>query len=360
MATQATNPISEQGVMDSASRRARLLQRLFPQGIPALWCPALTHYAADGAIDESRIIAHLHHLAPHVKGFLIPGSTGDGWELNEEEFWKLLDIALAQTQKLELHLLIGILKADAGAALEQMAVVLDYIKSRTGESDQDRALLKARVRGFTVCAPRGKQVSQAEMERGVVPILESGLPIALYQLPQVTENEISPELLDRLAERFANFIMFKDSSGEDRVVLSRVNLRGVFTMRGAEGDYARWLNKPNAGYDGFLLSTANAFASHFHQMLDDSAAGRLVAAREISTRVAAVVNGVFDVVRLCTEGNIYANANKAIDHFFAFGPGATDVPGPRLHAGGRLPREMLGKTGEELQRHGLMPQKGYL
>jgi hypothetical protein len=31
-----------------------------------------------------------------------------------------------------------------------------------------------------------------------------------------------------------------------------------------------------------------------------------------------------------------------------------------VHAGSRLPREMLQKTGEILQRHGLMPPKGYL
>jgi dihydrodipicolinate synthase/N-acetylneuraminate lyase len=360
MSMPATKPVFDARLIDTESRRAQLLQRLFPRGIPTLWCPALTHYTADGAIDELRIIAHLSHLAPHVKGFLIPGSTGDGWELNDQEFWKLLDIGLAQIQKLELELLVGILKADAGAALEQMTEVLSYIKSRTGESDSDSALLKARVRGFTVCAPRGKQVSQVEMERGLVSILESGLPVTLYQLPQITENEMSPELLVRLAERFANFIMFKDSSGGDSLVLSGVNLHGVFTMRGAEGDYVRWLNKPNAGYDGFLLSTANSLAAYFHQMLDHSTAGRIVAAREVSDRVAAVVNGVFEVVRPSPEGNIYANANKAMDHFFAFGPGAADLPGPRVHAGSRLPREMLQKTGEILQRHGLMPPKGYL
>jgi len=358
MSTPATKTASEGEVI--ASRRARVVQGLFPQGIPRLWCPALTHYTAEGAIDESRIVAHLHHLAPHVKGFLIPGSTGDGWELKDGEFRKLLDIALSQTQKLELHLLVGVLKADARAALEQMLEVLDYIKSRTGESDPDRALLKARVRGFTICAPRGKQVSQVEMERGLVPILESGLPIALYQLPQITENEISTELLVRLAERFANFIMFKDSSGGDCLVSSGVNLRGVFTMRGAEGDYASWLNKPNAGYDGFLLSTANTLAAELHRMLDYSVAGRLVDARELSIRLTAVVNGVFDVVRPWPDGNTFANANKAIDHFFAFGPGAANLPGPRLHAGSRLPGELLEKTGEILQRHGLMPRKGYL
>jgi len=73
------------------------------------------------------------------------------------------------------------------------------------------------------------------MEHGLTPTLELGVPVALYQLPQVTLNEIGPELVSNLAGRFPNFILFKDSSGGDRVVLSGMDLGGVFTMRGAEG-----------------------------------------------------------------------------------------------------------------------------
>jgi len=49
-----------------------------------------------------------------------------------------------------------------------------------------------------------------------------------------------------------------------------------------------------------------------------------------------------------------------MDHFFAYGPGAAKAPGPRLHAGIRLPAEMIRGTGEILQRNGFMPVKGYL
>src|SRR5436853_7894945 len=97
----------------NAAERADWLRALFPDGVPALWCPPVTHYDRDGAIDGARIAAHLRHLSPYVKGFLIPGSTGDGWELSEAEFRQLLEIALDQTQRLTLHLLIGVLKREA-------------------------------------------------------------------------------------------------------------------------------------------------------------------------------------------------------------------------------------------------------
>ena len=79
-----------------ATQRAKLLKALFPDGVPTLWCPSLTHYNHDGRIDGARIEAHLRYLAPDVKGFLIPGSTGDGWLLSDAEFRELLEVALAQ------------------------------------------------------------------------------------------------------------------------------------------------------------------------------------------------------------------------------------------------------------------------
>src|SRR2546423_245670 len=106
MQTELETNVSEQ-YDPVVAQRARMLKRFFPQNPPALWCPSLTHYDSAGKIDGKRIAAHLAHLSPYVKGFLIPGSTSDGWELSESEFWDLLDIALAQSERLKLHLLVG-------------------------------------------------------------------------------------------------------------------------------------------------------------------------------------------------------------------------------------------------------------
>jgi dihydrodipicolinate synthase/N-acetylneuraminate lyase len=343
-----------------AANRLQLLQRLFPHGVPVLWCPSLTHYEAGGAIDAARIAAHLRHLSPHVKGFLIPGSTGDGWDLNEPETRQILELGLDQAQKLNLHLLIGILKPTAQEALETIRQTLSLLQSRTGENAIENAFTKARVRGFAICPPRGRDLSQEEIGRALTSILEAGLPTALYQLPQVTQNEISGELASDLAGRFENFIFFKDSSGADRVVQSAKPLGGVFTMRGAEGDYARWLKTAGGPYDGFLLSTANCFAREFSQLMNDLAAARLDAAQPMSERLTKVISDVFGLVKDLPQGNAFTNANKAMDHFFAYGPRASGAPLPRLHAGRCLPLEVLRATGEILSRHALMPARGYL
>ena len=96
-----------------ATARAQLLERLLPEGVPLLWCPPLTHYKDDGTIDAPRMAAHFRHLAAWVRGLLIPGSTGDGWELADEERRQVLAIALDQAVPLNLRLLLGVLKPQA-------------------------------------------------------------------------------------------------------------------------------------------------------------------------------------------------------------------------------------------------------
>jgi len=218
----------------------------------------------------------------------------------------------------------------------------------------------SRVSGFTVCPPRGKELAQEKIGQSLAAILERGLPTALYQLPQITLNEMHPELVAALARQFPNFILFKDTSGADHVALSGQKLENVFLVRGAEGDYIRWLKAAKGPYDGFLLSTANCFGSQFQQLVEDLAARRLKAAQELSERLTACINEVFGIVSGLPEGNPFANANKAMDHFFAHGPKATTATPPRLHSGTSLPADVLRGTGEALSRHGLMPAKGYL
>jgi dihydrodipicolinate synthase/N-acetylneuraminate lyase len=307
--------------------------------------------------------AHFRSLAPFAKGLLVPGSTGDGWDLRPEEIRQVLRIALEEARQLDLALIIGILKPDGPDMLKSLRATADWLKSEGVPLDAaNRPALRttARVCGFTVCPPRGKDVSQAEMDRTLATILETGFPIALYQLPQMTQNEMGAELVASLASRFENFILLKDSSGADRVVLSGKDLGGVFTMRGGEGNYHRWLQLAGGPYDGFLLGSANAFAAPFSEMIQLLQAGKTDAARELSERVTAVVSEVARLTVGLPVGHPFANANKALDHFMAWGPRAAEGPPLSLRGGSPMPIEVLRATSEALVHYRLMPAKGYL
>jgi dihydrodipicolinate synthase/N-acetylneuraminate lyase len=332
-------------------QRAALQRQLFPAGIPSLWCPLITHYDQSGALDTARMQVHLAKLAPHVRGFLIPGSTGDGWEMTDAEIDRVLEIAIQESSRHKLHLLVGVLKTGAGEAAEKAASLL----ARWGND-----LAKQQVCGFTICPPRGAGLSEEEIAESLEAVLRLGAPVALYQLPQVTQNEMSPALLERLAGTYPNFILFKDTSGTDRVTTSGASLGGVFLVRGAEGHYALWQRGGGGPYDGFLLSTANCFAPQLHQIIAGTSAGKGGPARMQSERLTNCVEQIFQLVQSFPHGNAFANANKAVDHFMAFGPNAARKTGPRLHAGVNLPADLLDKVGQTLQLHGFLPARGYL
>lgn len=104
-------------------------------------------------------------------------------------------------------------------------------KKKSGCENVLDAMMACNICGFTVCAHRGAELSQNEIKEELEKILKIGVPIAIYQLPQITLNEIASETLAELAHKYSNFYMFKDTSGEDKAILSNQNYEGVFCSR---------------------------------------------------------------------------------------------------------------------------------
>ncbi len=346
-------------------RRRDYFSTLFPQGIPTLWCPLISHYAAEGKFNAERMAAHIESLSPYVQAFLAPGSTGDGWEMSPEERTELIDLLLPLTEEVDGHLLLGVLETDRGKAADTVAGLKNsYIPGETPG-----------YAGVTITAPRGSELTQTTIFDELSAVLEHGVPTALYQLPQVTENEIDPCTAEDLAKKYSNFYLFKDTSGKDKVVRSGRLPEDLFLVRGAEGNYAEWLKGLGGSYHGFLLSTANNFAPHLSRIIELSSLAAVQgaggahslevseAAREaysISHTLSTVVETAFNTVSALPFGNPFANANKAIDHIMAYGPGFETAQPPLTHSGNRIPAEIETSLAEILRRHDLFPQKGYL
>ena len=329
-----------------AKRRAVQMQQ-FPKGIPSLWCPTLTHFRAAREPDALRIGSHLVALSPVVHGILVPGSTGEGWEMNDADILALLEIVLDAAETSGVRVLVGVLKTN----IDDMLACLDSM---------DTIRTHPAVAGFTICPPRGSDLNQQAIRDGLARVLERGWPTALYQLPQVTQNEMSAETVAGLASEFPNFILFKDTSGLDRVAQSGLDFGGVFMVRGAEqGGYAAWPRQAGGPYDGFLLSTANVFASELAQMLRLLDEGNIEAARAISEKLVEVVSRAFATVREFPFGNAFANANKILDHCLAHGDDALHIDPPMLYSGVQLPKRFIESAFAMLREHSLLPQSGY-
>ena len=342
--------------------RGQLIRTLFPDGVPRLWCPLLTHYTEAPAggvqLDRARLRAHLASMQPWVKGFLIPGSTGEGWDMTDDEIRELLEVMAGEVRAIGGTILAGVLKTDGEAVRASIAGVVDWARRFTGTDDTAEALAKSAICGFTVCPPSGEALGQDVIRATLAEVLGTGLPVALYQLPQVTKNEMTPDTLRALAAAHPNFILFKDTSGTDGAAKS--GFRDVFLVRGAEGNYAGHIAEGGGAYDGFLLSTANCFGRQLAEMMDDMAEGNREAAEDVSEVLTAICATLFPLAGQVGYGNAFTNANKAMDHIMAHGADALNVAPPLLHSGIRLPADLIRAASEELARHGLAPEKGYL
>jgi len=95
-------------------------------------------------------------------------------------------------------------------------------------------------------------------------------------------------------------------------------------------------------------------------IIENLSAGDLKAAQDLSARVTSIVHKVFKGAVGLPSGNASANANRAMDHFFAHGPEAINVAPPRICSGQRLPAEIITIAGQALTDNGLMPTNGYL
>jgi len=328
--------------MSSGIRQQRddMVRQIFPAGIPRLWCPPVTHYRADGSLDRERILAHVASLAPHVGGLLAPGSTGDGWELSRDQKLELLGIVSPLASGLGLPVLVGALERTT----DDMLSFIEAVASGLGT---------APLVGIVVCAPSGAGLSEAEIEASFDRVLGLGLPTAVYQLPQVTGNEISAATVARLAARHPGLFMLKDSSGGDKIATAGLDLEGMFLVRGAEMGYRTWL-KPGGPYDGFLLSTANWLAPQLAAIAAGTGTERL------DRQVDAAVAGAFELVPGYPTGNAFGNSAKLMDHVIAFGAGATREPGPYSRDGRPFPRELVERAMALASAEGLLPARGYM
>jgi hypothetical protein len=120
-----------------------------------------------------------------------------------------------------------------------------------------------------------------------------------------------------------------------------------------------WSKAHGAAYDGFLLSTANAFPAQLASVLEHLQHGRVAEAERCSAVISAAVADAFAAVGEVRQGNAFTNANKALAHIMAYGRDALEAPPPRLYAGSYLPHSVLKVVMTSLMHHGLLPERGY-
>lgn len=121
------------------------------------------------------------------------------------------------------------------------------------------------------------------------------LPIFLYNIPQMTGNNLSPAIVAAIAERCPNVVGMKDSSGNLQQVIDSVPLRGGrFTL--AMGSDGLVLSALAAGIQASVSGNANVFPGLFVELFQAFWRGDLSTAQSAQTRIQ-------DVRRILRDGS---------------------------------------------------------
>ncbi len=317
-----------------------------------LWVPLLTHYcrtAGSVGADLERIGAHLAHIRPSVRQFLIAGSTGDGWEMSFEAFLDLVRLTRRRDLFDGTKLLFGALRPTTDG-------VIEWAQRFEANLEQEGGVAGEYV-GLAVCPPVDPEADQAAILTHYERVLEkTRSPVAVYQLPQVTGCSIEPDTM-RILAKHPRVTMFKDTSGTD--IVASAGVTGVTMVRGAEGNYLRSL-APAGSYDGWLLSTGNAFGAVLRRILELHEQDEHERALRVSNVLSVVVEMLFEEAATVPFGNPFSNANRAVDHLWAYGQEWHLKPPPLTVSGNELPRSLLTAAADIVGRFPVLPKTGYL
>lgn len=365
--SKLTNVLSRAfpAALEVTHQRQAFLDRIFDGKPPRLWCPPLTHYTADRSLDKERMRAHWQSLRRHSRAFLIPGTAGDGWELDDSETDAVIDFALEFAREHDAYLLIGVLKKTGREMREAIERLVLRLREQSESCDAWETLRRNRICGLAVCPPTGAELSREQIRAGLETVLDLNLPTAIYQLPQVTGNEVAPSVVADWARRYPHFLYFKDTSGRDLAAREVAPMEsGLIFLRGAVGDYARWQTESGGPYHGVLDGFANCFGARLAAVFSLLEERKLKEAQEASDQLSRLVLRVLSLAETFAKefpaGNPFTNANKAVDHFMAYGCKGWELPAPMLHAGVRLPDTFIHQAGEALKSSGAIPETGYL
>lgn len=317
----------------------------------AIWVPLLSHYQAGGArLDIDRAAQHARAIGRNVGGVLLAGSTGDGWDMNDELFDDVLSLAeRPDAFDSRTALLFGCLRQTTEQVVR---------RARHVEAWAARGRATGTVVGLTICPPVNADATQTDILRHYMAVMDAtDLPVAVYQLPQVTGCSLNADTLRALADT-DRVILFKDTSGEDAIAKAGFSDPRVKLLRGAEGGYAASL-KPGGAYDGWLLSAANAFSPWLHEILRFHTSDP-ERAQTLSMKVTSAVAEVFDAAADLDFANPFSNANRAADHVMAHGQHWRDVPPPDAIGGHQLSAALVERAHDAIAKLGPIPPMGYI
>ncbi|WP_248930682.1 4-hydroxy-tetrahydrodipicolinate synthase [Paenibacillus hamazuiensis] len=231
--------------------------------------PIVTPVDEAECVDEDKLRGVVEHvLAGGVHGILSLGSNGEFYGLDREQQERAVRTTVEQVNgRVPVYMGIGAITTKECVRLAQM-----------GEAH--------RVQALTVLPPMFLTPNEEELYRHFRQIAEAtALPVLLYNNPDRVGNNISANLLERLAD-IPNLVGIKDSSGDMTLTaeyIRRTRNKGFKVMAGRD---VMILGSLVYGAVGCVASTANIVPALVVEIYDKYMKGDLQGALEAQFKLA--------------------------------------------------------------------------
>jgi 4-hydroxy-tetrahydrodipicolinate synthase len=279
-------------------------------GLGAILTAIVTPFDERGNVDEQSFVTLMHHLAAHGSdGFVVCGTTGEAATLADEEHLDL--IGLAVSERPPGTTIVG----GTGSNDTRHAI---HLTEKATELGVDATL---------IVTPYYNRPSQRGITRHYEEVARAtDKPIVLYNIPSRTGTNMSPELLERLAQ-IEHVEAVKQANAAE---LQQID--GLELYAGDDGSLARVLD---LGGPGGICVASHLVGDEMRRMVDEP---------EQRAEIDASLRDVYETLFLTASPTCTKAALNMLGH----------------HVGGlRLPlveasEHELAEVRAMLERHGLL------
>lgn len=240
------------------------------------WVALVTPFKKDGSIDEAaygRLVRM--HLKSGTAGLVACGSTGEAATLTHEEYRRVIELTLAESQG-EIPVMAGI-----GTNATAKAVEL----ARECESLGADALL-------LLCPYYNKPTQEGIYQHFKAVAKNTTLPIVIYNIPGRCGVNMTPATIARIAKDFPNVIGVKEAAGSLDQVSEILNLapKGFVVL---SGDDSLTLPMMAVGARGVVSVVANIAPKPTAQLVESFLKGDNEKAKKLHLKLFPLVKSLF-------------------------------------------------------------------
>lgn len=252
-----------------------------------IYTPSITIVDESGKFDFPKMEAHINNLINNgINGILFFGSIGEFFAFTLAEKKQMIDFVVEKINK-RVPVLVGI----GGTIMEEVLDLANYCKA-------------AGVDGVVIISPYYFGPTDKAVESFFGRIAESvDIPIMLYNFPARTGNDLSPDLVYKLAMKYKNIVSIKDTVdniSHTRKIIQKVKAaRPDFTVLSGFDEY--YLVNRISGGDGVLCGLTNVEPKVF-ATLHEAYENQNFAVMEKCAKQVAILMKLYDTTDLFVTG----------------------------------------------------------